>query len=100
MTQITTFALADGTLNPGGIIAWLIVGLIAGFLAGQFVKGSGFGIVGDIIVGIVGAFIGGFLAAILIPGDYGFIGSIVISFVGAVILLLILRAFSGNRSRV
>jgi uncharacterized membrane protein YeaQ/YmgE (transglycosylase-associated protein family) len=64
------------------------------------VEGGGFGIIGDIIVGIVGAFIGGFLAAILIPGDYGFIGSIIISFIGAVILLWILRAVSGNRSRI
>ncbi len=95
-----TFADLNSNLNPGGIIAWLVVGLIAGFLAGQVVKGSGFGILGDIIVGIVGAFIGGILASIVLPGDYGLIGSIIIAFIGAVILLLILRAFSGNRSRV
>lgn len=94
-----TFA-AGGTLDPGGIIAWIIVGLIAGFLAGQVVRGSGFGIVGDLIVGLVGAFIGGIIADLLLPGSYGFIGSIIVAFIGAVVLLLILRAFSGNRSRV
>ena len=52
-------------LNPGGSIAWLIVGLIAGFLAGQVMRGGGYGIIGDIIVGIVGAFIGGFVASLL-----------------------------------
>ena len=99
--MLTSFALVDGTLTPGGIIAWIVVGLIAGFLAGQVVKGSGFGILGDIIVGIVGAFIGGILASLLIPdANFGFWGSIVVAFIGAVVLLLILRAFSGNRSRV
>jgi uncharacterized membrane protein YeaQ/YmgE (transglycosylase-associated protein family) len=52
-------------LEPGGLIAWLIVGLIAGWLAGQFMKGGGYGLVGDIIVGVVGAFIGGFLTSLL-----------------------------------
>ena len=48
-------------LDPGGIVAWLVVGAIAGWLAGQFMKGGGYGLVGDIIVGIIGAFIGGFV---------------------------------------
>ena len=52
---------ADVYLEPGGIIAWLIVGLVAGFLAGKVMKGSGYGIVGDIIVGLIGAFLGGLL---------------------------------------
>lgn len=85
-------------LNPGGLLAWLIVGLIAGWLAGQFMKGGGYGIVGDIIVGIIGAFIGGFLAGLLgIGGSAGLIGSIVIAFIGAVILIAVLRAVSGGR---
>ena len=45
-------------LNPGGIIAWLIVGLVAGWLAGQFMKGGGYGLVGDIVMGVIGAFVG------------------------------------------
>ena len=55
-------------LQPGGLLVWLIVGLIAGSAAGQFMKGSGFGLIGDIIVGIIGAFIGGTLFGFLMPG--------------------------------
>ncbi len=59
-----------------GIIAWLVIGAIAGWLAGQVVKGGGFGLIVDIIVGIVGAVIGGFLAGVLgISTGGGIIGS-------------------------
>jgi uncharacterized membrane protein YeaQ/YmgE (transglycosylase-associated protein family) len=75
-----------------GFIAWLIVGAIAGWLAGVLVKGGGFGVLVDIIVGIVGAFIGGWLAGILgIHVGGGWIASIVTATIGAVILLFILR---------
>jgi uncharacterized membrane protein YeaQ/YmgE (transglycosylase-associated protein family) len=75
-----------------GIIAWLVIGAIAGWLAGQVVKGGGFGLIVDIIVGIVGAVIGGFLAGALgISTGGGIIGSIIVAFIGAVILLFILR---------
>ena len=75
-----------------GIIAWLVIGVIAGWLAGQVVKGGGFGLIVDIIVGIIGAVIGGFLAGSLgISTGGGIIGSIIVAFIGAVILLLILR---------
>ncbi len=83
------------------IIAWLVVGLIAGWLAGQVMKGSGFGLIGDIIVGIVGALLGGFLAGVLFGGDYlsGInIPTIVVAFIGAVILLFVIRSLPG-RSR-
>lgn len=96
--MLTFAAAAD--LNPGGIIAWLVIGLIAGWLAGQFVEGGGLGILGDIIVGLVGAFLGGIIAGLLLPGSYGFWGSLIIAFIGAVVLLWIVRAFTGNRSRV
>ena len=87
-------------LEPGGIVMWLIVGLIAGWLAGQFTKGGGYGLVGDIVVGIIGAFLGGLLFGLLIPGSsVGFIGSIAVAFIGAVLLIAILRALPG-RSRV
>ena len=55
------FMLADIVLDPGGLVAWLVVGLIAGWAAGQVMKGSGFGLLGDIVVGLIGAFIGGFV---------------------------------------
>lgn len=87
-------------LDPGGLIAWLIVGLIAGFLASMVMRGGGYGIVGDIIVGIVGAFLGGLVASLLgFGGSLGFIGTIIVAFIGAVILIAILRAISGGRSR-
>lgn len=75
-----------------GIIIWLIIGAVAGWLAGQFVKGGGFGLVVDIIVGIVGAFIGGWLAGVLgISLGGGIIASIITATVGAVILLFVVR---------
>ena len=78
-----------------GIIAWLIIGAIAGWLAGLLVKGGGFGLIVDIIVGIVGAFIGGWLAGVLgISLGGGFVGSIVVAVIGAVVLLFIIRLFN------
>jgi uncharacterized membrane protein YeaQ/YmgE (transglycosylase-associated protein family) len=74
------------------IIIFLIVGAVAGWLAGMVVKGRGFGLVGDIIVGIIGALIAGWLLPRL--GIYigaGIIGQIIEAFIGAVILLIILR---------
>jgi uncharacterized membrane protein YeaQ/YmgE (transglycosylase-associated protein family) len=77
-----------------GIIAWLIIGAIAGWLAGVVVKGGGFGLIVDIIVGIVGAFIGGWLAGVLgITVGGGWISSIITALVGAVILLFVIRLF-------
>lgn len=84
-----------------GLIAWIIIGLLAGWLTGKLMKGSGFGFFMDMIVGLVGALIGGFLSSHLGlggVGDHGLIISIVIAVAGAVILTLILRLISGNRS--
>jgi uncharacterized membrane protein YeaQ/YmgE (transglycosylase-associated protein family) len=85
------------------ILAWIIVGGIAGWLAGLVVQGTGLGIIGDIIVGIVGALIGGFIVSLLLPGTFGFtgfnIGSLIIAFIGAIILLLILKAIGVGRRR-
>jgi uncharacterized membrane protein YeaQ/YmgE (transglycosylase-associated protein family) len=74
------------------LIIWLIVGAIAGWLAGMVVKGGGYGLIGDIIVGIVGGLIAGWLLpqiGIVIGG--GFIAAIINAFIGAVILLIVLR---------
>ena len=76
------------------ILSWIVVGLIAGFLAGVVVKGGGFGLIGDIIVGVVGGLLGGWISVNLLHiGNMTGINleSILIAFVGAVILLLILR---------
>ncbi len=87
-----------------GILSWIIVGLIAGWLAGMVMKGGGYGIVGDIIIGIVGGLIGGFLASALfgIPNPVNGIDiiSIVVAFIGAVILIAILRAVAPARTGV
>ena len=84
-----------------GILAWLVVGLIAGWLASMVMRGGGYGLIGDIIVGIVGALIGGFLAANLLnmPNAVNGINitSILVAFVGALILIAILRMVSGRR---
>jgi uncharacterized membrane protein YeaQ/YmgE (transglycosylase-associated protein family) len=85
------------TLDPGGIIAWLVVGLIAGWLAGLVMKGGGYGVLGDIVIGIVGAFVGGFVFSLITGGGTaGFWGSIAVAFVGAVILIAIVRALPGR----
>lgn len=76
-----------------GLIYWLVVGLIAGWLAGVVMKGGGYGMVVDIVLGIVGAVVGGWIFSMLgIGADAGLIGSIVVAFVGAVILVVITRA--------
>ena len=82
------------------ILTWIIVGLIAGVLA-SFVMGSGYGIIGDIIIGIVGAFIGGWVFSRLGVGTpfSGLPGTIFVAFVGAVILIFILRLLNRGRRR-
>jgi len=84
-----------------GILSWIVVGLIAGWLAGQVMKGGGYGLIGDIIVGVVGGLLGGWLATSVlhIGADVNGINleSILVAFVGAVILLAILRVVGGGR---
>ncbi len=82
-----------------GILAWIIIGGIAGWLAGLVVHGTGLGLLGDVIVGIVGAFIGGLVFSLF--GGSGFTGfnlwSLIVAFVGAVILLFIVKAVNDRR---
>ncbi len=87
----------------GTILVWLLVGLVAGFLASRVALGHGLGLFGDIIVGILGAILGGFLAGVFhiyvqIVG-HPIISEMIVAFVGAVILLLIVRLFSGGVGR-
>jgi uncharacterized membrane protein YeaQ/YmgE (transglycosylase-associated protein family) len=75
-----------------GFLAWIVVGLIAGWLAGQVMKGGGYGTVVDIILGLVGGLVGGWIFGKLgISAGSGMIGSIIVAFVGAVILVGITR---------
>lgn len=85
-------------LDPGGVLSWLVVGFIAGALAGRVVRGRGFGCLVDIIVGVAGAFIGGILLGYFIQGVAGFWESLVVAFIGAVVLLGVLRLLSGSKS--
>lgn len=74
------------------ILWFLVVGLVAGWLAGVLVKGGGFGLVGDLVVGIVGALLGGFLFSTFgVSLGGGLVGSIVVATIGAVVLLFIVR---------
>lgn len=83
-------------LSPGGIISWIVVGLLSGFLAGQFMKGGGYGLIGDLVVGLIGALVGGFVVGFFATGTEGFWGSILVSFVGACIFIAISRAIFGR----
>lgn len=83
----------------GTVIAWIIVGAIGGWLASLVVRGSGLGLIGDIVVGIIGGVIGGLIVSAF--GGSGVSGiniwSIIVAFIGAVVLLLLVRLFSGSR---
>ena len=75
-----------------GLLAWIIVGLVAGWLAGVVMKGGGYGAVADIVLGILGGIVGGWLFGMLgIWPEAGLVGSILIAFVGAVVLIAITR---------
>ena len=85
-----------------GILSWIVVGAIAGWLGGMVMKGRGFGLIGDIIVGVVGGLIGGYLAGVLfkVPNAVNGINptSILVAFLGAVLLIVVLRLFQGRGS--
>ena len=72
-----------------GLIGFLIIGLIAGWLAGVIMKGKGAGLIVNLVVGVIGAFLGGFLFQFVGLSAHGFIGSLITATVGAVVLLFI-----------
>jgi uncharacterized membrane protein YeaQ/YmgE (transglycosylase-associated protein family) len=97
---LATLLFAAITLSLSNVLWWLLVGLVAGFLASRVMRGGGFGLIGDIVVGLIGAFIGGWLAGFLgIGGSSSLIVTIVIAFIGACILLAILHAVTRGSSR-
>jgi len=84
-----------------GILTWIVLGLVAGWLASQFMRG-GYGLVGDIVLGIVGAIVGGFLSGLILGRDMvtGFnLESVLVAFLGAVLLIAVSRMFAGRRVR-
>jgi uncharacterized membrane protein YeaQ/YmgE (transglycosylase-associated protein family) len=94
------FSKERTAMEGHGIIAWIIIGLVAGWLTGKIMKGSGYGFFMDMIVGLVGALVGGFIGSHLGAGgagEHGLIVSIIIAVIGAVILTWLLRLITRNR---
>ena len=85
-----------------GILSWIVVGLIAGWLAGLVVKGGGYGCIGDIVVGVIGGLVGGWIASYFFHMGDMMTGinlqSIMVAFVGAVIFIVLLRLLTGRSS--
>ena len=73
------------------LLWFLLIGLCAGWLAGMIMKGGGYGLAGDLIIGVIGALLGGFLFAVLGIAAYGLLGRLVMAVVGAVVLIVLLR---------
>jgi uncharacterized membrane protein YeaQ/YmgE (transglycosylase-associated protein family) len=84
------------------ILGWIVLGLIAGWLAGVLVKGSGYGVIGDIVLGIIGAVVGGWITSTLLGVDVtGFnVESLLVAVLGAVVVIFIARLVSGRRAVV
>jgi uncharacterized membrane protein YeaQ/YmgE (transglycosylase-associated protein family) len=78
-------------MPSGGILWWIIVGLIAGWLAGRVMKGGGYGVLADIVLGILGAILGGWIFSKMGMGATSTIGAIIVAFIGAVILVGLAR---------
>ena len=78
------------TLSLSSIVIWLLIGLIAGWLAGELTQGSGFGLLGNIVIGIIGAILGGVLLGALGVDPGGFVGEVVQAFIGALVLIALI----------
>ena len=74
------------------LIWFLLVGLVAGWLAGKIMKGSGYGVIGDIVLGVIGAVVGGFLFRLVGIAAYGTLGAIIVATIGAIALVALARA--------
>ncbi|QGM81186.1 GlsB/YeaQ/YmgE family stress response membrane protein [Otariodibacter oris] len=84
-------------MESAGLIAWLFIGGIAGWLAGKIYKGFGFGLIGNIIIGIIGSVFGGFVLSLVGFQSTGMIGSIITAVIGAILLLYIVGLFTRNK---
>jgi uncharacterized membrane protein YeaQ/YmgE (transglycosylase-associated protein family) len=101
--MVITFNGEPIHLDFDTILIWVLVGLVAGFLASHLALGRGLGLFGDTVVGIIGAFIGGFLAAVfhfnIAVVGHPIVSEVIIAFIGAALLLLVVRLFAGRGSR-
>jgi uncharacterized membrane protein YeaQ/YmgE (transglycosylase-associated protein family) len=100
----TMVIFADLVLQPGGIVAWMVLGLIAGWLAGKVMRGSGYGLLSDILLGLIGALVGGVVFGFVVGSDIGggsttaFGGSLVVAFLGSCLVLVVSRYLGFSRS--
>jgi len=78
-------------MSGTGLVWFLLIGLVAGWLAGRVMRGGGYGVVGDLVVGVIGALLGGWLFGLLGISAGGLIGALITAFVGAVVLIALLR---------
>jgi uncharacterized membrane protein YeaQ/YmgE (transglycosylase-associated protein family) len=85
-------------VSSRGLIGWIIIGLLAGWIAGHLTRGRGFGCIVDVILGLIGAVIGGWIFTRLGILAWGFWGSLAAATVGAVLLVAVARLFAGGRS--
>lgn len=79
------------------IIAFLLIGALAGWIAGELMRGDGFGLLGNMLLGVIGAFLGGYLFGLLGFESYGLIGSLITATVGSALVLWIASLFSSSR---
>jgi uncharacterized membrane protein YeaQ/YmgE (transglycosylase-associated protein family) len=86
--------------DPVSIILWIVVGVVAGWLAGLVMKGSGYGLIGDLIIGLLGALVGGFIFSLFGAAYGGLLASILVAFIGACLLIAVVRFMSGGRTRI
>lgn len=88
------------TLLAGGpnLLAWLVLGGLAGWLTGNLMRGKGYGCLGNIILGCLGAFLGGALMSYFTSGAYGFIASLIIAVIGSVLVVALARLIFGHRA--
>ncbi len=84
-------------LNISLTIGWILIGLVAGWLAGKVTRGTGFGCLGNVLLGLIGAVLGGWIFTKLGIQSYGFIGSLAAATVGAVVLVSIARLFANGK---
>ena len=76
---------------------WIIIGIVAGWIAGQVMKGSGYGLLGDLIIGAIGGYIGGYVFGLLKITSSGIWGALITAVVGAILLIAVVRAIRGGR---
>jgi len=78
---------------------FIIIGIAAGWLAGQVMKGSGYGLIGDLVIGAIGGLVGGYIFALLKIKSSGLLGSLITAVVGAILLIIVVRAVRGGGRR-